>query len=362
MKILIFSWRDIKNHAAGGAEVFTHENAKRWVENGNEVTLFTSAFPGCKKEEVLDGVRIVRDGGKYSVYWKAKEYYNKHFKGNFDIVVDEINTRPFFAPEFVNNGEKVVALIHQLAREFWFYETKFPINYIGYHFLENMWLKNFRDIHTITVSESTKKDLLALGFNKVSIAPEGINFKPLDVIPVKEKYPTFIFVGRLKKAKRPDHAIAAFKIIKQSLRDARLWIVGDGYYRKELEKISGSGVDIFGNVTMKRKLELMSKAHAILVPGVREGWGLVVTEANAMGTPAIGYDVHGLRDSIKDGSTGLLCQPNPEAMAGRALELMHNEEMRERLSRNALEWAGEFDWGRSSEVIMGILRGIIDAG
>jgi len=362
MKILIYNWRDIKNPAAGGAEVFTHENAKRWVEKGNDVTLFTSAFPGCMKEEVVDGVKVVRDGGKYSVYWKARIYYKKYFKGNFDVVIDEINTRPFFAPEFVNNGEKVVALIHQLAREFWFYETKFPINYIGYHFLENKWLKNFRDIPTITVSESTKEDLMALGFERVSIVPEGINFKPLEIFPVKEKYPTFIFVGRLKKAKRPDHAIAAFKIIKESLPDARLWIVGDGYYRKELEKMSGGGVEIFGNVPMKRKLELMSKAHAILVPGVREGWGLVVTEANAMGTPAIGYNIHGLRDSIRDGSTGLLCQPNPEALAERGLELMRNKEMLERLSRNALAWAGEFDWDRSAGVILGILRGITDAG
>ena len=71
MNILIYNWRDIRNPAAGGAEVFTHEIARRWVERGNEVTMFTSAFAGCRKEEVVDGVRIIRDGGKYSVYWKA---------------------------------------------------------------------------------------------------------------------------------------------------------------------------------------------------------------------------------------------------------------------------------------------------
>jgi hypothetical protein len=67
MNILIFNWRDIKNLAAGGAEVFTHENAKRWVEKGNEVTLFTSAFPGCRKEEVVDGAKVIQDGRKYAV-------------------------------------------------------------------------------------------------------------------------------------------------------------------------------------------------------------------------------------------------------------------------------------------------------
>lgn len=352
MNILIYSWRDIKNPEAGGAEVFTHEITKRWVEKGNEVTLCTSSFRGCIKDEVLDGVSIVRDGGKYSVYWKAKEHYKKYLKGNFDIVIDEINTRPFLTPKFVNKGEKLVALIYQLARKFWFYETKFPINYVGYYFLENRWLKNYRDIPTITISKSTKKDLIALGFKQVSIVPVGIDFKPLDALPEKQIEPTLIFVGRLKRAKMPDHAIKAFKIIKEKLPNANLWVVGDGYYRKELERISCTGVEFFGNVAMKRKLELMSRAHAILVPAVREGWGLVVTEANAMGTPAIGYNVHGLRDSIKNGETGLLCDPNPEAMAGRAVELLQSDSLHELLSGNAIKWAGEFNWDRSAQAFL----------
>ncbi len=356
MKILIYNWRDIKNPDAGGAEVFTHEIAKRWVERGKEVTLFTSAFAGCARGEVVDGVRIIRDGGKYSVYWKAEEYYKKYFKKNFDVVIDEINTRPFLIPEYVNNGEKMVALIHQLAREFWFYETRFPINYFGYYFFEKRWLKNYLDIPTITVSESTRKDLVALGFKKVSIVSEGINFKPLESISQKEIDPTLIFVGRLKRAKLPDHAIKAFNIIKEKLPEAKLWVVGDGYYRNELERMSGIDVEFFGSVTQEKKLELMSKAHAILVPGIREGWGLVVTEANAMGTPAVGYNVHGLRDSIRNGRTGLLCEPNPEAMAKNAVELLKDKSLRERLSRNALVWAGEFDWDRSAEYIMGILE------
>ena len=103
----------------GGAEVFTREVATRWVIAGHEVTLFASRFPGAKASEFLDGVKIVRAGGKYSVYGKAKRHYEKVFsKENFDMVIDEVNTRPFFTPKFVNNGEGVVALIHQLAREY----------------------------------------------------------------------------------------------------------------------------------------------------------------------------------------------------------------------------------------------------
>lgn len=165
---------------------------------------------------------------------------------------------PFFTPEFVNNGEKKVALIHQLAREFWFYETKFPINCLGRYFFEDRWLKKYKDIPTMTVSESTKKDLTDLGFKNISIIPEGINFKHLDKVARKEKDPTLIFVGRLKKAKMPDHPIRAFEIIRNKIPNAKLWVVGDGYFRKELQKLAGNGVEFLGAIPQEKKLDLMS--------------------------------------------------------------------------------------------------------
>ncbi|MDI6691016.1 MAG: glycosyltransferase [Candidatus Bathyarchaeota archaeon] len=119
----------------GGAEVFTREVLSRWVKSGHEVTLFASKFEGGGDEEVVDGVRIVRKGGRFSVYWKAKSFYAKHFsKEGYDVVIDEIDTRPFLTPSFVRSGERIVALIHPLAREYWFYETPFPVSVLGYHF------------------------------------------------------------------------------------------------------------------------------------------------------------------------------------------------------------------------------------
>lgn len=142
----------------GGAEVFTHEVLKRWAAAGHEVTLFAAGFKGGKANETAEGVNIMRSGGKYSVYRKAKEHYHRYFsKEQYDAVVDEINTEPFMTPKFVNKGEKIIALIHQLAREYWFYETPFPIDYLGYYFLEKRWLRNYRTIPTATVSESSKK-------------------------------------------------------------------------------------------------------------------------------------------------------------------------------------------------------------
>jgi glycosyltransferase involved in cell wall biosynthesis len=346
MRILIYNWRDPKNPRAGGAEVYTYEIAKRLVQRGHEVTWFTAAFPGCKQEEVLDGIQIIRAGGRVGVYLQAKRYYRRAFKGKFDVVVDEINTRPFMTPGFVK--EPIVTLIHQLAREFWFLETPFPVSVLGYYWLEDRWLRRYRDIPTITVSDSTKQDLERLGFNDVIVVPNGFDVEPLKEVPEKEARPTLLFVGRMTRAKLPDHALEAFCYVKRSIPDVQLWMVGDGPMMKKLmRKCNTDGVMFFGRVSEEKKFELMKKAHILLVPGVREGWGRVVSEANAMGTPAVGYNVPGLRDSIRHGETGLLCRNSPEEMARAALLFLTDCEYASQYAQRALQTVGELSWERS---------------
>jgi glycosyltransferase involved in cell wall biosynthesis len=234
--ILWFNWRDIKNPEAGGAEVFTHEVASRLVKKkGYNIALFTATFPDCSLYEEIDGVQIIRDGNRFSVYKKAKDYYKK-YKHKYDAKIDEINTRPFLTPKFLKeeDNKPILALVHQLAREFWFYETHFPLSHIGYHYLEKKWLAYYKDIPTAAVSQSTKKDLESMGFRKLFIVPEGLKIRPFDKVPQKASRPTLVFMGRLKKAKLPDHAVAAFSMTKRKIPDAQMWVIGDGYLRDTL--------------------------------------------------------------------------------------------------------------------------------
>lgn len=356
LKVLFFIWRDIKNPRAGGSEVFVHEIAKRWVEAGHKVTLLTAGFKTCLPRELVDGVEIIRVGSAFSVYWKAKWHYQQHLKGKFDVVVDVINTRPFMTPSFVKSGEKIVALQYQLAREYWFYELPFPIAFLGYHFLEKMWLKNYFNVPTITISNSSKQSLEEFGFKNVSIVPIGISAKSLAELPEKSNIPTLIAMSRLTKAKRVDHAIRAFEKVKEKFSNAQLLVVGDGPARKYLENMAGDGVHFFGRVSEEKKKELLKSAHVLLVPGLREGWCLVVTEANAMGTPSVGYNVPGLRDSIVDGKTGLLCEQNSEALAQTAISFLSNKNLQKKLALNALKFSRTFTWEKSAEVFLERLK------
>jgi glycosyltransferase involved in cell wall biosynthesis len=216
-------------------------------------------------------------------------------------------------------------------------------------------------VPTVTVSESTRQDLLELGFRKVFVVPEGLNFTPLSEIPEKEEYPVVVYAGRLKRAKRPDHAIKAFKIVKEEIPNAELWVVGDGPYKKDLEKIAVDGVKFFGGLSNEHRRRLLARAWVLVNPSVREGFGLNVLEANALGTPCVAYEVAGLRDSIIDERTGLLVKENGnvEKLAEAMIKVLRDEALRKTLSENALQHCKSLSWDRTAQELEKILKEIV---
>jgi len=356
VNILFLNWRDTSHPGAGGAEKFTEEIGRRLASYGHSVTIFTSRFEGSEPETQRLGMRIVREGGRYTVYFKARNFVRQHLS-KFDIIVDEINTVPFQIAGIAKT-KPVVALIHQLAREIWFHETRFPFNALGYFALEPYWLRKYRQIPTITVSESTKGDLLARGFEQVHVVHNGT---PASIGPTgkKEDHPVMIYLGRLVRSKLPGDAIKAFRRVRSSIPDAELWMVGDGYLRHKLEKQAPERVTFYGRVDENAKFGLLRRAHVLISPSVREGWGISVLEANSQGTPAVGYDVPGLRDSIVDNATGLLVPPSDYEALSKALEgLLSDSNTWQKLSSNAVEWSRKFSWEDSALEFQEILKSV----
>jgi glycosyltransferase involved in cell wall biosynthesis len=358
MRILILNLRDYTHPHAGGAEVFTHEVAKRWVAQGHAVALIASSFAGAAHIEDIDGVKVIRLGNYLTVRSQARAYYRKHFQGKCDVVIDEYTNIPFLAPQFVQ--EPVIFLVHEVIGPKHLAVLPPGISHLVHHVLEPRWYANYRNIDTVTVSNSTRDDLLGFGIDKIRVVPQGLGREPLDGVSTKEKVPTFLFVGLLKKANLVDDCIKAFKLIHSEIPEARLWIVGRGAQRDRLEAMAeGLPVEFFGCVSDERKFELMQRAHAMLVPGIREGWGMVITEANACGTPAIAYDIVGYRDAIRDGETGILTEPTPKATACAATRLMRDTDMQRRLSETALSWSGKFSWDRTAAAFFSEVENVI---
>ncbi|SOC11319.1 glycosyltransferase involved in cell wall bisynthesis [Ureibacillus xyleni] len=358
-RFLFLSWRDIHHPNKGGAELFTHEMLKRAAQAGHEIVHFSPIFDGAQEEEELDGVLYKRRGSLISVIYHARDYYKTN---SFDYVVDQCNTHRFFTKFWVPK-EKRIFFIHQLTREIWFYNFKFPVNIIGF-LLEPLLLKlNKKDL-TLTVSNSTKDNLLELGFSKekVKVLPEGLDFNPwpTDAFYEKEDTPTFVYVGRMVPYKGIDDALKAFIEVKRNLPDAKLWIIGKpdvNYVQDVLSKISNQAsltigsanedndVTLFGFVSEEEKLKYMSRAHALLFPSLREGWGLTISEAAVVGTPSIVYDTYGVKDAVNNGKAGYLVpKKDIKALAKVMLSVIQDQQQYEMKRQQAYEFSQKLHW------------------
>lgn len=364
MRILFLSWRDPRNPRGGGAELFTHEMARRFVAGGDQVEWFVAGFTGAPAEEELDGVRVVRAGRQSTVHMAAVRHYRGHLRGRFDAVIDEVNTIPFFTPLWSDIPS--LLLIYQLAREVWWHESRFPLNAVGYA-AEPLYLRLYRKTPAMTISASTEADLRRLGFTApITVLPIGL--EPMRIPQVaKEPRTTFIYVGRMAPSKRVHDIVAAFALFQRAHGDARLWLVGDGdesYLASLRRQTHDAGLDdsveFLGRVSTEDKHERMARAHVLLMASVREGWGLSIAEAGACGTPAVVFDVPGLRDAVRDGHTGLVVSPTPGAMFDGMERLASDPIFYARVQDEARRWSATFSFDDSAAVARSVIVAAIE--
>jgi glycosyltransferase involved in cell wall biosynthesis len=294
------------------------------------VTCFSAAYPGGPDEEVVDGVRVLRRGQQWSVHAQAWRWLRTRHD-RFDRVVDQINTIPFMTPLYVPEHRRRF-FIHQLARGYWFREAPgafrlaAPLGYAA----EPRYLRRYAGTRGITVSPSTAADLEGVGIprDRVVIIPEALTVAPLDDLPPKPPGWRMVVLGRLTPAKYVEEALEVFAVAARGIPGAALDVIGagDAAYRERLERQArqlGLDVTFHGRVEERRKLDLLAAAHVHVFCSHREGWGLNVSEAAAMGTPTLGFDVPGVRDSV--GDRNLLAAKGDVATLGRRARELHDD-------------------------------------
>ena len=363
MNILIYSWRGPGHPNEGGAEQVTYEHAKAWIERGHSVTLFTSSYKNAARWEMVNGVEIIRYGNQIiTVQIFAFLWYLFFKHKRFDLVVDQFHGLPFFTPIFVRC--KILGYIHEVAGEVWSLNPwKYPLSKIpeiAGPIIEPLIFKTFyKNIQFLTVSVSTKNDLIELGIskNQITVINNGVRPVPLKKLPAKEKKNTVIFLGALSADKGVYDAIKIFGEIDKGDKDWQYWVVGKGG-DLEVSKVKNIAKDlgiterlkIFGFVSENKKYELLAKAHIMVNPSYHEGWGLVNIEANSVGTPVVAYNVHGNRDSIISKETGILVEKGDiEKMAFSIISMIRHEKDYEQFRLRCIKWSKNFNWRLSGK-------------
>ncbi|HSX17221.1 MAG TPA: glycosyltransferase family 4 protein [Patescibacteria group bacterium] len=372
MNILWLAWKDYTHPEHGGAEIVLRELMKRQVQEGHHVTLLTARHKGSAARETLDGITIIRIGNNRYIHpLQALWYYLRHLRNKYDLVIETVNTAPYFSLLFRGKGKRF-AFYHQLAREIWYFETKKPLSHVGYYLIEPIatWLLGRARAPLITVSDSTRQDLARFGWRPehTHLISEGIEISPVPNLNTIKKFarPTLLSLGAMRGMKRTIDQVKAFELAKQDIPELQLKIAGDSsgaYGKTVLEYIQNSpfrdDIEYLGRVSYEQKIELMRRADLITVTSVKEGWGLIVTEAASQGTPAIVYDVDGLRDSVKDGQTGVITKQTPAALAAGIITTLQNKTRYDSMQRQAWEWSKHITFDQSYQDFKHITEGAI---
>ncbi len=353
-RILFLNRRDPAHPQGGGAEAYTREVARGLLDRGWEADWFCSRFPGAAaRETLLPGLTLLRRGGELTVHAHGRRWAGRHAR-DYRAIVEEFNGLGFFTARLPASR----MLIYQLyGREFWGAEFGALGGLLAA--LERRWLRAWRDRPVATISESTRSDLESLGLRAVSVLPVGLSRPALSAVPEKPEPFTCAYVGRLRRTKNPEDALRAFGEIRRAVPGARLTVVGHGPQEADLRaRYAAADVEFRGFVSEDEKFALLRRAHLVLIPSLREGWNLVVTEAAAMGAPCVGYRVPGVRDSVRDGETGVLVEARDwPSLAREAIALARDRARLARLAAAGLTCAAGFTWDRTRDAFAAWVEG-----
>jgi glycosyltransferase involved in cell wall biosynthesis len=286
----------------------------------------------------------------------APLYHRRHLANTpFDAIIEDLNKVPVFTPFW--SDRPVVLLVHHLFGATAFQEAN-PAMAAATWLLEQPLPRLYRNLPVEAVSQSTADDLVRRGFdrNRITVIENGVDleFYSSDATIARFDEPTMLYLGRLKKYKGVDLVIRALAALRDGGVPARLLIAGQGDARPELEKLVAElqvqdRCTFLGFVTDERKRELFRRSWVHVLASPKEGWGISNLEAAACGTATVASDSPGLRDSVRDGTTGFLVpHGDVPALADRIGSILRDSELRDRLGRQAREFAQYFSWERSA--------------
>jgi glycosyltransferase involved in cell wall biosynthesis len=365
-EILLINYRDITNPRAGGAEVHLHETFKRIAGKGHRVHLLCAGYAGAGREDTIDGLHITRVGREAWFNLAAQLFLKRVPDGRYDVVIEDVNKIPVYSPLFVR--APVMLIIPHLFGTTVFQEASLPIGLYVF-FWELLMPRVYRRLVIEVISDSTKEDLVRRGFREedIHVIHCGLDtdlYYPDDTERHTPPYPYIISIGRLKKYKRLDIMLRAFRALAPDHADLKLLIVGEGDHAAALKSMARrldlqDRVIFTGRVLETEKVRLLRGALFAVSTSPKEGWGLSNMEAQACSVPVVASDSPGLRESVRHRETGLLVPHGDVASLEDAMRLLLIDEgLRRDLARGASHWAAGFRWERTADETLSLISEI----
>jgi glycosyltransferase involved in cell wall biosynthesis len=349
-RVLLLNERDPRHPRSGGAETHVFEIMSRLVASGYSVTQLASGFPSCAPVEKIDGVEVRRLGSLARYYPAAAALCARETRhARFDVVVECLNKLPFFSPAY--SSVPVLVLCHHLFGETAFRQVAWPIAAAVWS-AERCLPLAYRRQRFLAISESTRSDLVRRGIDRerIDVSLPGIRPPRAALRPLHERPPRVVYLGRLERYKHIDVLWRAVAPLVPSHPQLEIVVIGRGADRRRLERLAGklglsSRTRFLGFLDDEERDRWLADSRVCVCPSEKEGWGLTVIEANAVGTPVVASDAPGLRDSVRHGETGWLAPiGDTAAFSARIAALLSADERAQAMATEATAWARRFDW------------------
>lgn len=361
--VLFTNRKSMSHPESGGAETYSDRISKYLRDSGKEIVMLTNNEENGPHYENIGGIHYIRIGGFVSSYFLIPLYVIFHFRKKVDTIIDVHNAIPFFTPLFLR-ARKNILIIHHVHTHIFEKYLPFGLSHIANTLESKIMPWVYRDSQIVTVSDSTYKDALQIGFRQknMTIIHNGIDDPNENFFEDKKEYPLITYFGRVEKYKRVDFIIEALREIRLEIPEIHLVIAGSGGHIDELKSRSkDSGlhhkITFLGFVSEEDKVRILSSSWISIQPSEMEGWGITIIESNSYQTPVIGFDVPGICDSVLDKKTGLLCKNNSsKSLATAIITLIKDGSYLLKLSRNSREWAEKFSWSASGEKFKKIIN------
>lgn len=368
--VLLLCWRDTGHPQGGGSETYLQRIGAQMAGDGIRVTLRTARYDGAAASEVVDGIRISRGGGRYTVYIRAGLAMVaarlglgplRHVRP--DVVVDSQNGLPFLAR--LAFGRRVIVLVHHCHREQWPVAGR-VLSRVGWFVESRLSPRLHRGNQYVTVSLPSVRDLADLGVDtgRVAVVRNGLDEPPPRALSgERSATPRVVVLSRLVPHKQIEDALDAVAALRPRVPGLHLDVVGGGWWQDRLLQHAqrlgiADAITFHGHVDDDTKHAVVQRSWVHVLPSRKEGWGLAVVEAAQHGVPTIGYRTSGgLTDSIVDGVTGLLVD-GPADLVDRLEELLCDPVLRAELGAKAAARSREFSWPQSAAAMRTVLESV----
>lgn len=341
----------------GGAETYTFALSRALVHRGHGVRVLARAAPSFTSA-VIDGIEVERLSPSRLGFGLDVERAIRARPP--DVVLAQYSALPFAIRATRKARIRLVAIVHDLygAAES---RAKYGMvqGTLRYLAIERPLMRS-PDLLLVLTHTMAERIRAFGGSGRVVVVSPGADH--LSASHGAHDRSCLLFVGRLVPSKGADRLIEVVRALRARGHDVCAEIVGTGPEEPALRaraEALGSAVRFLGDVDERGLADAFDRARMLVMPSVREGWGLALTEAAARGVPYVAYALPTVAEQHDLLRGGILVSQDGAQIVDAVAALLDDDDLAARLGAAGRHAAARMTWDVTAEQVEAALEEVV---